>query len=68
MQLDRITVPPRLGFLNTQMICNELGISPRTARRWTSLGQLPQPRRLGRQAYWSVEELRAALGHKGGAK
>jgi predicted site-specific integrase-resolvase len=63
-----VVQPQRLGFLSSQNLCAELGISPRTARRWTRDGQLPPPRRLGRQAFWSVEELRAALSHKGGDK
>jgi predicted DNA-binding transcriptional regulator AlpA len=63
-----VVQPTRLGFLSSQNLCAELGISPRTARRWTKRGQLPSPRRLGRQAFWSVEEVRAALSQKGGDK
>ncbi len=61
MNLNRIVVQPRLGFVNSQNLCAELGVSPRTVRRWTRAGQLPQPRRLGRSCFWSIDEVRALL-------
>jgi predicted DNA-binding transcriptional regulator AlpA len=68
MNLNRIVVQPRLGFLNSQNLCMELGVSPRTVRRWTRDGRLPEPRRMGRSCYWSVEEVRTLLNNRGGAK
>jgi excisionase family DNA binding protein len=63
-----VVAQPRLGFVSTGNLCQELGVSPRTVRRWTRDGRLPEPRRLGRQAFWSVEELRTLLTNRGGAK
>lgn len=68
MNLNRIVVQPRLGLLNSENLCAELGVSPRTVRRWTRAGQLPQPHRLGRSCYWNIDEVRASLTHRSGAK
>lgn len=60
------TVPPRinLGFMNLAGIQLELGVSARTVRRWVRAGHLPEPRRLGRSPFWSVDAVRDALTRK----
>lgn len=59
----RFITPPRinLGFMNLAGIQHELGVSARTVRRWVRAGHLPEPRRLGRCPFWSVEAVREAL-------
>jgi excisionase family DNA binding protein len=53
--------PERLGILSVSALADQLCVSSRTVRRWVAQGVLPAPRRLGRNCYWSLDEVRKSI-------
>lgn len=59
--MDRLT-----GLLTQTEAAARLRISPRTLRRWAQLGEIEQPVKIGRNAYYRPEDIRRFIEGKFG--
>ena len=56
VNLCRIT-GKSLGILDLPAMTEAFNVSSRTIRRWVAKGQLPPPKRLGKNSYWRYEDI-----------
>lgn len=60
--------PPEITLLSVRQVAEALGVSRRTVWRLASVGDIPQPIRLGVQIIrWRHGDIEACLAQKGGA-